>query len=511
MKNIFTHAAVFILLIPSLSPSAVSFEDHIDRLVSAPSKHLGSDKEQYSSFRQVSSFRELTHKAYLWGWPLVYLTNVQRAASLIQRPGISGGAPVAPVNRLSMLTEPVSPEFRSVPCPNPDVIYGFSILDLSVDAVVLQVPDLSNRFWMVQLGDHRTDSFGELGSMYGSKPGFYLIVGPNWKGVAPSSIVEVFRSPTPLAYLIPRVLTRSKEEVLSVQDALSAFSVTPLSKWNGEWKKHDWTKRKWYPALGESTRSRCKSVNPATFFDDLSCVIDSVPPLEGEEPFYEEIRSLLLASQQSDTLTEQLRSRARELESELIEPLFDFSRISPPLPTGWTSVSNGAAFGTDFITRAAVAKSNIFVNRANEAKYFYLEADGLGQSLQGDRDYTITFPKGALPPNQGFWSLTIYNSDHRIAPIENAPYALLGTSDKLSYNPDRSVTISITKRKPSSDNSNWIAPPQGRFVLYLRIYVPAEPVLTGAWFPPSVAVEPSVSRPGYLVSAPRDEVPMNPR
>ncbi|XZE46889.1 DUF1254 domain-containing protein [Pirellulaceae bacterium SH467] len=505
MKNIFAILFVTASLIPSFTPATFSSENSPGEPFTATCTHP-NNRDQV-----LSRFDQLTQKAYFWGWPLVYLTNVQRAASLIQRPGISGGAPVAPVNRLSMLTEPVSPEFRSVPCPNPDVIYGFSILDLSEDAVVLQVPDLTDRFWLVQLGDHRTDSFGELGSMYGSKPGFYMIVGPNWKGVAPPSIVEVFQSPTSLAYLIPRVLTRSKEEVLSVQDALSEFSVSPLTRWNGEWKKRDWTKRKWYPALGESTRSRCKSVNPMTFFDDLSSILDSVPPLEGEESFYKEIRSLLQAAQQSDSLKEKLRTRARELESSLIEPLFDFSRVGAPLPTGWTSVSNGAAFGTDFMTRAAVAKSNIFVNRANEAKYFYLEADGQGQSLQGERDYTITFPKGALPPNQGFWSLTAYNSDHRIAPVENAPYALLGTQDKLSYSADGSVTISISQRKTSSDTENWIAPPRGRFILYLRIYAPAKPVQTGAWHPPSVAVESSASRQGFLVSATQDEVPMDAR
>lgn len=450
MKNIVAILLVTILLNHSLAPSSLSYENRREH------PYLASITHSNSPDQTPSSFHDLTRKAYLWGWPLVYLTNVQRAAALIKRPGISGGAPVAPVNRLSMLTEPVSPDFKSVPCPNPDVIYGFSILDLSEDAVVLQVPDLSDRFWMVQLGDHRTDSFGELGCMYGSKPGYYMIVGPNWRGVAPSSIVQVFRSSTSLAYLIPRVLTRSQNDVISVQSALSEFSVTPLSKWSGQWKRHDWTKRKWYPAIGESTRSRCKSVNPATFFADLSNVLDAVTPLEGEETFYEEMRSLLHAAQHNDALMAELQGRARELESDLIEPLFDFSRISNPLPTGWTSVSNGAAFGTDFVTRAAVAKSNIFVNRANEAKYFYLETDGQGESLQGSRDYSITFPKGAPPPHQGFWSLTAYNSDHRLEPKDHAPYALLGSPDNLSYNEDGSLTISISQQKRPSIRSNWI-------------------------------------------------------
>jgi hypothetical protein len=47
--------------------------------------------------------------------------------------------------------------------------------------------------------------FGQLGSLYGSAQGHYLLVGPNWQGDVPDGIVDVFRSPTPLANAIPRI------------------------------------------------------------------------------------------------------------------------------------------------------------------------------------------------------------------------------------------------------------------------------------------------------------------
>lgn len=157
MKNIFVAILVTALLTHSSIPSIFAFENSYAQPFSPTNTHP-NNRDQASL-----GFDALTKKAYLWGWPLVYLTNIQRSSGLIQRPGVSGGAPVAPINRLSMLTEPVSPDFKSVPCPNPDVIYGFSILDLSQEAVVLQVPDLSDRFWMVQLGDHRTDIWRRMG------------------------------------------------------------------------------------------------------------------------------------------------------------------------------------------------------------------------------------------------------------------------------------------------------------------------------------------------------------
>ena len=36
---------------------------------------------------------------------------------------------------------------------------------------------------------------------------------------------------------------------------------------------------------------------------------------------------------------------------------------------------NSAEFGTDYYTRTAVAKSNIFINRPRETRYFYQDLD----------------------------------------------------------------------------------------------------------------------------------------
>ena len=48
------------------------------------------------------------------------------------------------------------------------------------------------------------------------------------------------------------------------------------------------------------------------------------------------------------------------------------------LPHNWSTTSNNAAFGTDYFTRTAVAKSNILVNAPNETKYFYQDLDVAG-------------------------------------------------------------------------------------------------------------------------------------
>src|SRR5262249_5542531 len=127
--------------------------------------------------------RMVAREAYFWAWPMVNVYNKRLAFAQAPEPGLMGGVlPFAPLDRLAMLTDYIEPGERFVACPNQDVVYGGGPLALDVSPVVIQVPDFGTRFWVYQIVDLRTDSFADVGAMYGTKPGFYLLVGPNWKG-----------------------------------------------------------------------------------------------------------------------------------------------------------------------------------------------------------------------------------------------------------------------------------------------------------------------------------------
>ena len=111
-----------------------------------------------------------------------------------------------------MLHDYIEPSETFVTCPNQDVVYGLGFFNLDKEPVVAQVPDVGDRFWVYALYDQRTDQFGELGKPYGTKPGFYLLVGPNWKGDVPNGITAVVRSSTSLANAIPRAFLNDTDE-----------------------------------------------------------------------------------------------------------------------------------------------------------------------------------------------------------------------------------------------------------------------------------------------------------
>ncbi|WP_035346931.1 DUF1254 domain-containing protein [Edaphobacter aggregans] len=432
--------------------------------------------------------RHVGAMAYLWGWPMVNIHNRKTTFEKIPGPGMMGGiVPVAPSNQIGMLRDYIVPQERVVACPNQDVVYGFSILDLAQEPVVIQVPDFGDRFWVYQVVDQRTDSFAQLGKMYGTKPGFYLLAGPDWKGTTPNGIAGVFRSKTSLGIVIPRAfMDDTDEDRKAIQPVLQGILLYPLSKFTGQTQTKDWAAMPNYPAPSQG-QEETKWVVPETFFDLLPAVMKEVPPLPGEEALYANIQSVLDAASKDPKLHAALVSSAVEADKNLITPLFQFHNWGIPLPHNWTTQNNGAEFGTDYFTRAAVAKSNIFVNAPRETKYFYQDLDGDGQQLNGNHAYTVTFAAGQLPPVKGFWSLTLYNQNHFFSPNEIKRYSV-GTKNKtLVKSPDGSLTIYVQSTPPEGDKkANWLPAPKENIALYTRAYWPEEAALNGTWTPPVV-------------------------
>lgn len=188
--------------------------------------------------------------AYAWGWPLVNNLNRALAVANLPEPGRMGGiVPVSPPGYVSMLTDYIDAGERFVTCPNQDTVYGAGFQRLDSKPVVVQVPDFGERFFTYQITDARTDSFASIGKQYKTKPGHYLLVGPNWKGNVPKGINAVFRSPTDLAAVLPRIFQDdTPEDKAAVQRVVSQVMVYPLSEYDGTMKTKDWKKTPEFPA-----------------------------------------------------------------------------------------------------------------------------------------------------------------------------------------------------------------------------------------------------------------------
>jgi hypothetical protein len=427
--------------------------------------------------------------AYIWGWPLVNMANRNTAFSKAPEPGLMGGVLPMAYNGVSMLTGYISPEQHFVTCPNQDVVYGFGFADLDKESIVFQVPDFGDRFWVYALYDARTDQFAEIGKAYGTTPGFYLIVGPNWKGDAPAGITAVVRSSTPVVALAPRIfMADSPEDQRAIQSVLNQVVFYKLTEFDGTMKTKDWTKTPHFPAAASSEKGETKWVIPDVFFDQLPAVMKQIAPLPGEEALYQWIGSVLDAAADDPQIKQTLKDTAIVAERELIGPFFHWKNNGRSAGNGWNSPVNNAQWGTDYANRAGTAKSNMYDNKPAETKYIYRDLDSQGQQLHGKHSYTVTFPKGQEPPVKGFWSITLYNEHHLFSPNVLSRYSL-GTKSQsfLQHNPDGSLTLYFGATSPGKDKeTNWVPAPDGTFSLYLRCYWADQAVIDATWMPPNV-------------------------
>ncbi|MEE8155329.1 MAG: DUF1214 domain-containing protein, partial [Phycisphaerales bacterium] len=154
---------------------------------------------------------------------------------------------------------------------------------------------------------------------------------------------------------------------------------------------------------------------------------------------------------------------------------------------GWgIKTETMGSYGTAYLARANVARIGLGANLVEDAVYPITPWDDQGEPYDGSRAYSLHFEADALPPVQGFWSLTMYNDQMYLADNPIARYAI-GDRDKLRFNGDGSLDILIQHEPPAEERrSNWLPAPAGRFDMVLRLYWPSPEVLTGEWVPPAV-------------------------
>ena len=153
---------------------------------------------------------------------------------------------------------------------------------------------------------------------------------------------------------------------------------------------------------------------------------------------------------------------------------------------GWTTMYRCGQPGNGLLLRAACGV--IFpgpVNVPREAVYWTTRTDGVGQELSGRHDYVMHFPPGGLPPNHAFWSLTMGDAKNRFVPNAINRYSVSDRSG-LVANADSSVDIYIRNAAPAGHESNWLPAPTGKFILWLRVYLPGKAILDEQYKVPPV-------------------------
>ena len=165
------------------------------------------------------------------------------------------------------------------------------------------------------------------------------------------------------------------------------------------------------------------------------------------------------------------------------------ARLKATRINGWITIFGCGEPGNGMFLRAACAR--IFlgpINSPQEAMYWKAQLDGAGHMLAGEHNYILHFPPERLPPNDAFWSLTMGDAKNHFVANPINRYSV-GDRSGLVPKADGSVDIYIQNTAPTGHESNWLPAPAGRFILWLRVYVPGAAILDGTYkVPPIVRV-----------------------
>jgi hypothetical protein len=165
---------------------------------------------------------------YVYGYPLVTMDVTRQ----VMTAAANAGEYSAPINQFARVRTYVSPEFKNVVRISVNSLWSVAFLDLNQEPMIVSVPDMGDRYIVVQAMDMWTDNFMSLGSRTnGGKAGSYLIAGPTFNGTAPKDVDQVFKCDTRYAFVLVQMSAGSPADFPAINKQQDQLKITPLGAW----------------------------------------------------------------------------------------------------------------------------------------------------------------------------------------------------------------------------------------------------------------------------------------
>lgn len=438
---------------------------------------------------------QLAEQVYVYGYPLVYnLHEIDGFANNIASLPFS-----APWNEFGYARELLGPETEFV-SPNNDTLYVLAACDVRQGPLVLHVPDMAGRSYVLQFVDAWTNNLAYIGRRAtGTSEGEFLLAADNWAGEAPVGM-RLVSAPTGIFMIVGRVQVDDEADLPAVHAVQDQFTLTPLNVRDGR------------PAPGmpgaPGPDPRVREDLP--WWERLRAALSSFPPPPADARFVEyatRLGAIAVESQYVDpdpALAEALVAGAAAGQWKIEELMQGAGQVAI---NGWNSAMHGFDYNLDhlglgtldspdwkihdraeaYATRAAAARGGLWGNHGYEATYAMAWTDADGDPLNGEQNrYELRLSPPPLV--EAFWSLTMYDaSDFYLVANAIERYSIGDRTAGLVTDDNGSVTIYIQRDAPDADKqSNWLPTPRGRFRPLMRMYQPREEILNGAYILPAI-------------------------
>jgi hypothetical protein len=424
--------------------------------------------------------------AYLYFYPLVTMDVTRKQLTNVE-PGKTtlGG----PMNAFANVPTFPGADFKAVVRPNFDTLYSSAHLDLTKEPVVVSVPDTNGRYYLLPMLDMWSDVFASPGwRTTGTQAANFLVTPPGWSGAFPDGFTRI-NAPTPYVWIIGRIKTDGPSDYDAVHKIQAGLKITLLSEWEKSPKPPE---VKIDPSVDMKTPPKVQvdTMPAGKYFAYAAELLKLQPPHITDQPILAQMKRIGLEPGKSFDLDKVSSVVKRALESapEEAQKLMEWK-----IPTlarvanSWSmNTDTMGVYGNYYLKRAIVAQVGLGANLPEDAIYPLNLGDEAGRPLDGAGKYILHLEKGAAPPVNAFWSVTLYdpegfqlaNSLNRFAVSSWMPF---------KYNADGSLDLYFQNENPGNNReANWLPAPKGAFNLTMRLYAPKSEALTGKWNPPPV-------------------------
>jgi hypothetical protein len=424
--------------------------------------------------------------AYIYFYPLLSM-DISRKTFTNVEPGKEFGK--GPTNMFTNVPEYPPADFKGVVRSNFDTLYSIAWLDMTKEPAVITAPDTNGRYYLLPMLDMWTDAFASPGwRTTGTQAGTFLVTPPGWNGAVPAGMSRI-DAPTPHVWVIGRTKTDGPPDYDAVHKIQAGYKVTMLSDWG---KQSRPVEVKIDPSVDMKTPPKVQvdTMAAGKYFASAAELLKVEPPHITDEPILARMKKIGIEPGKSfdisklDPVVQKAIASAPEVAQKLMAwKLPTLARVA----NGWSmNTDTVGVYGNYYLKRAILAQQGLGANVPEDAIYPINLGDESGKPLDGANEYTMTFEKGAMPPVNAFWSVTLYDSDgfqvgnslNRFAVSSWMPF---------KYNADGSLDLYFQNESPGKDKeANWLPAPKAPFNLLLRMYAPKSEALTGRWNPPPV-------------------------
>jgi len=429
--------------------------------------------------------------AYVYFYPLLSMDITRKQFTNIEPRKEFGKGPM---NMFVNVPEYPPADFKGVVRSNFDTLYSIAWLDLTKGPLVISAPDTAGRYYLLPMLDMWTDVFASPGSRTtGTAAGDFLVTPPGWAGAVPQGLTPL-AAPTPYVWIIGRTKTDGPADYDAVHRIQAGYKVTPLARWGKEPGSESVTAIDPTVDMKTPPKIQVDTMPVAKYFAYAAELLKLHQPHITDQPILAQMARIGIEPGKSfdfdkldPVVKKALENVPEEAQQLMTWKLTTLARVV----NGWSmNTDTMGVYGNYYLKRAIVSQVGLGANVPEDAIYPLNLFDATGKPLDGANKYTIHFDKGAAPPANAFWSITLYDAEG--FQVANALNRFTVSSwMPFTTNADGSLDLYFQNESPGNDKeANWLPAPKGAFNLTMRIYAPKSEALTGKWSPPAVREAP---------------------